>query len=421
MQLMLLMVRKDLLRQLRSPMGLLFALAFPIIFATLIALTFGTGSQPSVPQAHILVQDLDGSFLSGALLSATGNEQMAKYFKVEQVGDEGLQRLENNEASALWRIPANFQQDLLDGKPVEFELIRNPAQSILPEIAEQGLAVLSEVLSSAARILREPLDELRPMLDAESAPGALQVAALSVSFYEIVERAEGLLAPPAIALEAVQLTDEEGKGAGTGGATGSMVFLLVLPGISVWGLFLVGDIAMRDIMVESRMGTLRRQLSGPVSTRQVIVSKALYTALISLISLFILAAIGWFVARQTVDPLGFVLLSLALIMAITGYSAMVYGGTRTVRQGATISGILMLIFAFLGGAFIQLQSFPPTVRRIAPISPFFWGNSGYQDLLQADGGVSDILPNVGVLAGLGVLLLGVGAALLQRRLGRGTV
>jgi ABC-type transport system involved in cytochrome c biogenesis permease component len=78
MQRMLSMVRKDLLRQLRSPMGLLFSLSFPVIFATLIALTFGTGSQPTVPRAHILVQDLDGSFLSGALLSGTGNEQMAK-------------------------------------------------------------------------------------------------------------------------------------------------------------------------------------------------------------------------------------------------------------------------------------------------------------------------------------------------------
>jgi len=180
MQQMLSMVRKDLLRQLRSPMGLLFSLSFPVIFAALIALTFGTGSQPAMPRAHILVQDLDGSFLSGALLSATGNEQMAEYFEIEQVGEEGLERLENNEASALWRIPANFQQDLLDGKAVEFELIRNPAQSILPEIAEQGLAVLSEVLSSAARVLREPLDELRPMLEAQSAPGTTQIAALSV-------------------------------------------------------------------------------------------------------------------------------------------------------------------------------------------------------------------------------------------------
>lgn len=421
MRRILLMVRKDLLRQLRSPMAILLLLSFPLVFTSLLALTFGSGSQPRMPKVQLLVEDLDDSFVSGALVSAVTSEQMGKYFDVEQVGADGLERIEQNKASALWRLPKGLQQDLIDGTPVEFELIRNPAQSILPEIAEQGLAVLSEVLSSAARILREPLDELQPMLDADSAPGAVQVAALSVSFYEIVERAEGLLAPPAIALETVQLTDEEGKGAGTGGATGSMVFLLVLPGISVWGLFLVGDIAMRDIMVESRMGTLRRQLSGPVSTRQVIVSKALYTALISLISLFILAAIGWFVARQTVDPLGFVLLSLALIVAITGYSALVYGGTTTVRQGATISGILMLIFAFLGGAFIQLQSFPPAIRRIAPISPFFWGNSGYQDLLQADGGVSDILPNVGVLAGLGVLLLGVGAALLQRRLGRGTV
>ena len=421
MQRMLSMVRKDLLRQMRSPMGLLFSLSFPIIFATLIALTFGTGSQPTVPRAHILVQDLDGSFLSGALLSATGNEQMATYFEIEQVGEEGLERLENNEASALWRIPANFQQDLLDGKAVEFELIRNPAQSILPEIAEQGLAVLSEVLSSAARVLREPLDELRPMLDAESAPGATQVAALSVSFYGIIERAQGLLDPPAIAFESIQLTDEDGKGADTGGATGSMVFLFVLPGISVWGLFLVGDLAMRDIMSESRTGTLRRQLCGPVSTGLIVVSKAVFTALISLICLVILAAIGWFVGQQTIDPAGFLLLSFALIVAITGYSALVYGGSNTLRQGATVSGVMMLVFAFLGGAFIQINSMSPGVRRFAPISPFYWGTTGYQKLLQPGGGVADILINAGVLAGLGILLLATGASLLQRKLRRGAL
>jgi len=419
MQRLLLMVRKDLLRQVRSPMGILFALSFPIVFTALLALTFGSGSQPRIPKVKLLVEDLDDSFLSGALVSATGSEQMAEYFDVEQVGSEGRERLENNEASALWRIPEGFQQDVLEGKPVEFELIRNPAQSILPEIAEQGLTVLTEVLSAAARVFREPMDDLRPMLDNDAAPSATQVANLAVTIYETIDGVEALLAPPAITLDPVQLTDEEGETQASGNPSTSLIFLIVLPGISVWGLFLVGDMAMRDILTEVRQGTLRRQLSGPVPAGQLVVGKALFTATLSLISLVLLAAIGWIVGGQNVDLAGFVVLSLALILAITGYASVVYGGANTERQGATISGVLLLVFAFLGGAFIQIDNLPASVQRVSPLSPFYWGTTGYQKLIRDDGGLLDVLPNAGVLALLGVVLLTTGALLLQRKVRRG--
>ena len=239
------------------------------------------------------------------------------------------------------------------------------------------------------------------------------------TFYEAIERAEELLIPPAITLDSVQLTDEVGETQGSGGASRSLIFLMVLPGISVWGLFLVGDLAMRDIVTEATQGTLRRQLSGPISAGQLILAKALFTAVLSSISLILLAAIGWGVARQAVDLAGFLVLSFALILAITGYAAVVYGGVGTERQGATISSVLLLIFAFLGGSFIQLNSLPSGMRRLAPISPFYWGTTGYQKLI-SDGGLSDVLPSVGVLAGLGVVLLSLGSVLLQRRLRRGT-
>jgi ABC-2 type transport system permease protein len=116
-----------------------------------------------------------------------------------------------------------------------------------------------------------------------------------------------------------------------------------------------------------------------------------------------------------------VLLSLALVLAITGYSALVYGATRTVRQGATVSGVLMLVFAFLGGAFFSISSLPPGVRRVAPVSPFYWGTSGYQALLAPEGSLASVLPNVAVLAGLGALALAAGASLLRSKLGRGAL
>ena len=121
-------------------------------------------------------------------------------------------------------------------------------------------------------------------------------------------------------------------------------------------------------------------------------------------------------ARQSVDPAGFIVLSLALILAITGYAALVYGGVSTERQGATISSVLLLIFAFAGGSFIQVGDLPAVMQRFAPISPFYWGTTGYQTLIRDGGGLSDVLPNAGVLAALGVVLLAAGATLLQRKM-----
>jgi ABC-2 type transport system permease protein len=413
------MVRKDLLRQLRSPMAILFALSFPVVFTSLLALTFGSGSQPTVPRVKLLVEDLDGSFVSGALLSAAGNEQLAKYFDIEQVGAEGLERIERNEASALWRIPKGFQRDLIDGNPVELELIRNPAQGILPEVAEQSLTVLADVLSAAARVLREPLDQLRPMLDGDTVTSAAEVSTLSVTVYETIDRAGEFLTPPAIRLETIQQADEEGETQTSGHASSSLIFLIVLPGISVWGLFLVGDIAMRDIMTEQKQGTLRRQLSAPVPAARLVVAKAAFTATLSLISLVLLTGIGWGVGGQAVDLAGFLALSLALIAAITGYSSVVYGIANTERQGATISGVLMLVFAFLGGSFIQVDDLPATVVRVAPFTPFYWGTTGYAKLIRNEGSLLDVLPNVLVLATVGVALLAAGATLLRRKVRKG--
>jgi ABC-type multidrug transport system permease subunit len=259
------------------------------------------------------------------------------------------------------------------------------------------------------------MDDLRPMLDADTAPSAEQVANLAVTIYGTIDGAEALLAPPAITLDPVQLEDEEGEAQASGNPSTSLIFLIVLPGISVWGLFLVGDMAMRDILTEVRQGTLRRQLSGPVPAGQLVVGKALFTATLSLISLVLLAAIGWIVGGQNVDLAGFVVLSLALILAITGYSSVVYGGANTEQQGATISGVLLLVFAFLGGSFIQIDNLPASVQRVSPVSPFYWGTTGYQKLIRDEGGLLDVLPNAGVLALLGVALLAAGALLLQRK------
>ena len=417
MRTLLLLVGKDLRRKARSPLGLLIVLSFPVVFAFLIALSFGARGERT-PQAHLLVEDRDGGIAADALLSTLRSERLAELVEIEVVETGGAARMERGEASALLRIPKGFTQDLLDGKPVRLALVRNPAQGILPEIAEQLTRVLADVLDAGSRVLRGPLDRIASSTRPGAEPPTEETTvAVALAVRRAFEGAADVLSPPVIAFDtgslAPQPAGEESE------SEVSLIFLVILPGISVYALFLVGDLAMRDIIAESTAGTLRRQLAGPIGGGTLVLGKALYTAVLSLLALGVLAAVGALVLRRGVDPAGFLLLSLALILAVTGTSATIYGLARNERRGATIGSILYLVLAMAGGSFVNLEGLPRAVRAVSPVSPFYWGTTGYRTLIESAGTLRDVLPNVAVLAALGAALLALGGFLLHRAARRG--
>lgn len=422
MRAILLMVRKDLLRKLRSPLGIAVALAFPILFAAMIGLVFGEGE---VPKVHLLVENLDDELFGNALMSALGSDQVAEYFDVEVVGEEGRERIENNDGSALLRIPERFTLDWIEGNPTSLELIRNPAQGIMPEVAEQLAGVLAEVLSAGSRVLRGPLDTLAPFTKNQIRINEATVVAIASAVHGSVEGADTFLFPPVIQMESVDLgeDEEEPSEEGSGGSGGSpaafSIFLFVFPGVSIYALFMVGDLAMRDILAEAEAGTLRRQMQGPVGPATILIAKAGYAGTLALIGLLILAVVGGFALEEPVDPLAFIALSLALILAVTGTGAAIYGASGSQGVGATVSAVAYLFLAFAGGSFIQLNALPGVVQAIAPVSPFYWGTEGYREIIHSGAGVADLATHIGILSGIGIGLGLLGVMLLGRRMARG--
>jgi ABC-2 type transport system permease protein len=235
-----------------------------------------------------------------------------------------------------------------------------------------------------------------------------------------VAGAENYLNPPVITLESKDLApegEEEEEDSKRGGT--ASIFLIIFPGFSVYALFLVGDIGMRDLLTEGSAGTLRRQMSGPVTGSSLIAAKALYSLVLASICLVILTVIGWIVAGRGVSFTGFLLLSAALVLAATGAGATVYGLSGKEQRGAVIAALVYLVLAFAGGSFFQIEGLPGVLRAVAPVSPFYWGTMGYRGLLEADAGLVDILPNAGILAAIGLPLLALGSFLLERRIRKG--
>ena len=417
------LVAKDLKRKARSPLGFLVVLSFPVLFAGMIALAFGRGGS-AFPKVRMLVSNQDDGVLANAVTSAFTSQQGARIFETRSVGVEaGRELMERGEASALLIVPAGFTRDLLDGKPVVLRLVRNPSEGILPEIAEQAVGTIVDLLDGGRRVLDEPLAKLRPFLgEGVAAPSDAEVVAVSLLAKHALEKSGELLFPPAITLdsEIFGSTSAEGEKPSGGGNT-SAIFLLILPGVAVYAIFLVGDQAMRDVMTERTLGTLRRQLAGPVTVGTYVLGKAATTAVLSLLSLAVLTAVGAFALREPVSLPAFVLVSLGLVLAITGTSALIYGVSRTERQAATMASVLYLVMAFIGGSFFRLEGLPAILRSVAPLTPFYWATEGYREVLERKAGVIAVLPHAGILATIGVVLLAAGSAALARAAKRGAV
>lgn len=414
-----LLVRKDLLRRLRNPLSTILVLAFPLIFAGILALAFGTGGTKA-PKVRLLIDDQDGGLVGTLVSQAFARPETAQYFEVEKAGPDALTKLEKGEFSALLRLPKNLTQGLLDGRAVQLELVRNPSQSILPEVAEQTAQVLADALSAAAYSLRGPIDELRPLINASQGPSDQSVATVSVTINQWIRSSGKYIFPPAITLKAVQLeTPGTQSAAGSSPSPMASVFLFVLPGLAVFALFTLGDMVMRDLLGEGTRGTLRRVLAGPVRPGTLVLAKSLTASVVAVGGLLILAVIAGLVARHGVDFIAFALLSLALVACVTGLASTIYGLARSERQGSTIGSALYLILAFSGGAFLPLENLPRAMRAISPASLFYWGTQGYQKLLVTGGGLADVLLPIGVLAGSGIVLLTAGGMLLRRRILRG--
>jgi ABC-2 type transport system permease protein len=328
--------------------------------------------------------------------------------------------MEAGKASALLTIPKGFTNDVFDGKPVTLRLLRNPAEGILPEIAEQTTGALADVLDGARRVFDKPVSELRPLLsDDGRAPSDADVVAISLAVKRAIEAMSGVLNPPAIALETDMFQGATASATPKSDTTKnadapSSIFLLVLPGVAVYGLFLVADQGMRDVMTERTQGTLRRQLAGPIAPETIIVGKALYTAVLAALAIVVIGGVGAIVLSTPVSVSAFLVLSGALVVAVTGTTSAIYGLARTERQASTLGNMIFLAMGFLGGGFIRVEGLPSAVRGIAPFTPLYWGTQGYRALLEDRAGLAGVAVHVLVLAGMGIFLLAIGMVALRR-------
>jgi ABC-2 type transport system permease protein len=180
---------------------------------------------------------------------------------------------------------------------------------------------------------------------------------------------------------------------------------------------LAGSVAL---ILTRQLGISKRMLSTPTPIRSIIIGESLGrfgTALTQGLYIMVLTLIIFQVDWG--DPVGAIAILIAL-SAVGAGAGMLLGSLFSNEQQAGGVGVMVSLgLAALGGAMFPIDLFPPTMQRIAHVTPHAWALDGYAELVRRGGTIVDIVPELAILTAYAVVLMAVAAWRLRVAITRG--
>jgi ABC-type multidrug transport system permease subunit len=307
-----------------------------------------------------------------------------------KAGDEAAfskKRLDDSAITASVSIPANFSADLQAGKPTPLV------------VAAQGGVVVEQTVRQAVDAVKARLDGavLAARVVTDKVPHS------DTSFFGKVYTA----AQSIWSKEPVQIDQSYSTTTGTMAGTG---FGQSAPGIGAM-FVMMGALTLGTLFIQERkQWTLQRLMVLPVSRRQILAGKLLGQYLVGLLVFAVMIGIGTALGVRWGDWAGVVVIVLVYTLAVTALGLAIATIIRTSGQGQGLALLMTMVLAPLGGAWWPLSIVPEWMRTVGQVSPIYWSQGAFTQMIFYGAHLGDILPSVGVLLLLSAVLFAFGVS-----------
>lgn len=375
----------ELRRFLRDRSNIFFVFIFPLLLVLVVGAQFGGGGG----SGSVAVAGED-SALRRDVVAALEQKDL-------EVGladrDAALEQAARGRVGAAVIVP--------DGAAASYDAGSEVTLEVVPSSAASGL-VVQQVVRTAVDTLSLQRAQLQALtsrgVDADRAESALASA-----------RAE--TATPELRITDVDEVAQEFSGLGQFdlGATSQLLLFV----------FLISLAGSGTLIQARRYKVIARTMAAPVSGPQTLGGQALGRWVICMFQgAYIMLATALLFGVSWGSPL-LALLVLAVFAAVAAGAAMLLGSLLDNEGAATGVGVgLGLVLAGLGGGMLPLELFSDTLRTVSHLTPHAWAYEAFAELQRHDGGLVDILPQLGVLAAMAAVTLALGAWALRRSLER---
>lgn len=463
---------KDIRLLLRDPMGLFFAVGFPLITAIMFGTIFGGAASGDGPEEmEVAVVDLDGTDASRAMIEKIDAGSELNLVPYDSL-DEGRRPVLSGKLPALVILPRGFGESSknlfgsmgggADGSEgVRFELEVDPSQAaasgmlegILTKYAFEGMQAMFTDPSAGRAQMAQLREQIRAgaydggdlpdvpafsgfveSLDAFLASVEARVAEEEAK--ETLERERHIAESPDKLPELTESTQEARRGwqpftiekrsvadaaAAAAVASGApppakkaeaqSLYAVTFPQGVAWALIGSSLAFAIGMVIERQQGTLLRLRVAPLTAAALLLGKAAAAFATSLLICTVLLAIG--ILFFGIQPRSYPLLTAAVISAclcFVGVMMLVSVLGKTEKAAAGLGWGVMLMFAMVGGAMIPLQ-FLDWLKPVSVLSPVRW------TILAVESGIWRAMPARelalahAVLIAIGVIGFAIGARL----------
>ncbi|MCC6500510.1 MAG: ABC transporter permease [Anaerolineales bacterium] len=411
---LLLIGLKDLKLMFRDRAALLLMLLTPFLLTLgmgLVTGQFSGDNNSGISDIPVVIVNLDNDSLGNALVDIFNSDDLADLVEPASSQDPEAARrqVDEDEVAAAIIIPAGFTQSVIPqgnaapNEELTIEFYSNPSRptsaGIVKAILDGFLARLDEMRLGGVTTITQLL-----------ASGRIQPQDANQVGEEIGERLQSAAANgnEATAITLNTSTSEEE-------ANEFNALAYFAPGMALMFLMYTVSYGGRSILAEKAEGTLPRLLVSPTNSTQVLGGKVFGIFLMGAAQMLILiGASTLFFGLNWGNTLSVILLVLVAVFGATGWGLLITALARTPAQIGSVGSAVMLIFAMLGGSFIQLDNLPAIIQTIGRITPNAWAMDGFLTL--ALGGTLTLLsPPILALLTMGILLFLISAALFGRK------
>ena len=418
------LLKKDLTRTMRNPVPFLIHIAIPFLITALIGMTFGpmsSGDGKGLAPIRLGIVDEDDSVFSRFLNGATGQGDFKEHIDAQLLErDEAMKLIDKGKLSAVLIIPEGFTEEYVHGgEKLKLTLIKNPAESIYPTIAQEGTELVVTLLNAVARNFQEDLQELDSIFGDDREFDFLRDVAsvLVVADHSLkrLEAAGDYLTPPLVSYDRETRGEKQEKS-----GPAFSVFSYILIGMAAMFLLMLADTCMRDLYRESRFHTLERFRTLREGLFSFVASKVFYTVVVLMLAVVVLFGGGSLVFQFTWQNIGIVIL---LVISYSIFGAGLMGLLAALagreRRADVLNNIIVVGIALVGGAMWPPEQLPPFIRyHITPYLPTYWFSSAVRGT-QSDYVGFNWLLALGLLSVLGIVFVAAAARIFQIRLGKG--
>lgn len=402
---------KDLTVIFRDRAALILILGAPFLLTLGMGLVTGrlSGGSGALEAIPVVIVNQDSGELGQSLVEMLISDDLGDLLKPSTAADpaEARRQVEDDQVSAAVIIPAGFNASILPdasgktGNVVAIEVYANPARPIGAGVVQSIVAgFLSQVETGQAggQVTAEQL------MQSGRADG---LQAMQVAMETGTRLAQDLQASQLITLQLDQKAASEQP-------QSIDLMLFLAPGMAMLFLMYTVSLGGRSLLTERRDGTLARLLSTPTANGQVLIGKVVGVYFIGAVQMFILIGAGFLLFQlRWGDPIGVVVLVLAVVAGATGWGMLLASVARTPGQVSSIGMAMMLLFGLLGGSFFG-RTLPGTLETISKITPNAWGQKGFT-ILARGGGLEDLWPTIAGLLVMAIILLTISIVIFQRK------